>query len=136
MSVSLICSATNPIVSRALVSVARLGAILSAGAGSVRARTGVIGPRTRQRAAAAVSLLNKNRSGMRGMLSSADAVSRPQRSVVHPTTIDPQVLIASQHAPPSRFGLSKLTPVQPPLSYIEPMLNRDALRSAWMDERQ
>ncbi|WP_128943648.1 hypothetical protein [Bradyrhizobium zhanjiangense] len=122
MSVSLICSATNPIVSRALVWIARLGAMRTAGVSSVHARTVVIGPQTRQRAAAAFGLLNKIRSlaGMRGTLSGAGAVSSPQRSVVHPMTMDPQILIACQHVPPSRFGLFKFTLIQPPLSSIEP----------------
>lgn len=136
MSVSLICSATNPIVSRALISFTRLGAIRTAGAGSVRARTAAIGPRTLQRAAAVASLLNKVRSGMRGILSGADAVSRPQRSVVHPTTIDPQMLIASQHAPPSHFGCPNSHQSSHLSVPSSPMLNRDALRSSWMDERQ
>jgi len=122
MSVSLIYSVTKPIVSRALASIARLGAFRTAGVGSVHSRTAVIGLQTRQRAAAAFSLLNKIRSlaGMRDMLSGADAVSRPQRSVVHPMTMDPQILIACQHVPPSRLGLFQFTPMQPPLSFIEP----------------
>lgn len=122
MSVSLICSATNPIVSRALVSIARFGAVRTAGVGSVHARTAVIGPQTRQRAAAAFSLSNESRSlaGMRGMLSGADGVSSPRRSEVDPMTMDSQILIACQNVPPSPFGLFKFTPRQPPLSSIEP----------------
>lgn len=122
MSVSLICSATNPIISRALVTIARPGAIRTVGAGSMHARMAVIGPRTRQRAAAAFSLSNRISSlaRMSGMLSGADVVSSPEGSVVHLTTMDRQRLIDCQHVPPSCFGLFKFTPIQPPLSSIEP----------------
>ncbi|WP_143270315.1 hypothetical protein [Bradyrhizobium sp. Ghvi] len=122
MSVSLICSVTNRIVSRALSSIARLGAIRKAGVSSVHARTAVIGTQGRRRAAVAFSLLSKVRSlaCMKGMLSGAHGVSYPRRSAVHPVTIAPQIWIACQDVPPFRFGLFKFTPMQPPFSSIEP----------------
>jgi len=122
MSVSFICSVTKPLVSRALVSIARLGAIRTAKVGSVHARTAVIGKQTRERAAVAFSPLKRVRSLTRagGMLRAADCVSSPQRSLAAPIAIDPQIWITSQHVPPSCFRLFKITPMQPPFSFIEP----------------